>query len=533
METGYLSSGLRVVTVESGNKDEAWATIAQACFGRLTEWGTRILRRGLDGHVGTVLVEPYYICKDYRDLYSHFYSKKFHDRSSWCGRLHFFGKSGLTVGDIIHRADELGEDYIGHSVIEPIYDRCLGRTVIDPCKIGHAQSDFFCLRTTFRTHINGAEYAVRGFPYRSQSAEATRCAHTALWSMCRYLSERYSVYGDVFPYDLIRMTRDTGGRRVPYRGMTYTDYSSILLQFGSHPAFVRPRGILIANKTGQKKLQDWRVDTSSFYDLYSYVESGFPVLASYTGHVVNIIGHTSKQSPDPNDSTESAGFYNSCCLLDRYIVVDDNFFPYQQLGYKADAGNYGAGYKELQHLACIDGIVSAVVPLPEKAFLPPRDARTLCYKWLETFEAKSIIAATKTELNWADDEKMIARLFLTSCVSFKKRKRLIAVGAMAREDADKLSLYPVDLTLPHFIWVLEISPLSLYNDGLCIGEVVLDASTSKRECRPIYARVGKTVWRSVHRGLPNDDEWKNEKQAGGADALWRFRQYTHNLGEQD
>src|ERR1017187_4489727 len=41
------------------------------------------------------------------------------------------------------------------------------------------------------------------YPYMSQDTEATVCAHTALWSTCRYLSERYTMYPETYPYYFI------------------------------------------------------------------------------------------------------------------------------------------------------------------------------------------------------------------------------------------------------------------------------------------------------------------------------------------
>ena len=90
---------------------------------------------------------------------------------------------------------------------------------------------FYVLRTGFKTHLGGPALTANGYPYMSQDGEATVCAHTALWGLCRFLSERYSFYREVYPYDLITMTTDTQGRSVPYHGMTYSDYSRILVGF--------------------------------------------------------------------------------------------------------------------------------------------------------------------------------------------------------------------------------------------------------------------------------------------------------------
>lgn len=200
--------------------------------------------------------------------------------------------------------------------------------------------------------------------------------------------------------------------------------------------------------------------------------------------------------------------------------MDDNFFPYVLLGYPADPGNYGQAFAgQLNPVPSIDSIFAAVIPLPEKAFLPAGKARTLAYRYFEHPDAASLIDDTLTGLKVPSGEALIARLFLTTATSFKARKRLCATGKLG-DAADTLALLSVDLNLPHFVWVMEISPLSLYKSGSCLGEIVLDASANEDECEYIYMRIGQTVLRGGQQG---------EK----GDGLSKFCQYTHNLGERD
>ena len=471
-------------------------------------------RKGLEGFVKTILIEPCYICKDYRNLYSNFYSKKFLERSAICNRLHFFSTDGLSVGDILDDPETYREAYLGYSVIQPVRDRCIGRTVIDPMKIGHDRNTFFCLRTKTSVRINGTKYEVEGYPYMSQSGEATVCAHAALRGVCRYLSDRYPNYRETYSYDLIAMTGNTSGRRVPYRGMSYEDYSEILVSFGTHPVIIKPR-------TDQTK---WTEDPNAFFDIYAYMESGFPVLVSFNGHVAAVIGHTVGDNLGIHQP-ENARFYNSFTMVKQFVVVDDNCFPYALLGYPKDPSdpgedeNYGSRFTTLAaHQPSINSIYAAVIPLPEKAFLPPDTARRLCYKYFDHADARRLTDDVLKDLKCLG-EPLVARQFLTTANSFKRRKKQCATGELGGQP-DKLALLPVDLVLPHFMWVMEISPLSLYKQGFCVGEVVLDASASEDESEYIYMRVGKTALRG-------------NKVKPFAPGLLRFPQYTHNLGERD
>ena len=90
---------------------------------------------------------------------------------------------------------------------------------------------------------------------------------------------------------------------------------------------------------------------------------------------------------------------------------------------------------------------------------------------------------------------------------------------------DTLSGVAIDINLPHFIWVMEISFVSNYLRRYAIGEVVLDASVSSPECQYIYIRIGNSVLRGT--GGVEDDPVKTLETG-----LMEFPQYTHNLGER-
>jgi hypothetical protein len=399
-------------------------------------------------------------------------------------------------------ADSAGfsANYIGYSVVRPVAERSLGRTVIDPEKVGRRFKDgFYCLRTPFAVHVAGKELKVTGYPYVSQDTDATVCAHATLWGVCRYFSERYSSYAQLLPYDLVRLTATTTGRVVPYRGMTYLDYSKILSDFGCHPLIFRTKHSTTAGGT---------LEPSAFDDLYTYVESGIPVLASFGGHVAALIGHT--LDVGRSFKLDALGTVSSAAFLKQFIVMDDNFFPYQLLGYPGDAQNYFAG---LTPSYDINSIATAVCPLPEKVYLPASGARRQARAVL-----KELLAAhAKSEFSAEDEhEPLVTRLFFTSGASWKRRKLASANADPA--SVDQFAAFVANIHLPHFVWVMEISPKSLYNKGLCSAEIVLDATANELEEFPIYARVGSTMLLDG-----------KKKNLPGNPAI--FQQYTHNLGE--
>ena len=483
-----------------GNDPTQWQLLQARCPS-LSDWGVKTLRQGLDGFVGTVLMEPRYICKDHRNLYSNFYSKKTHPGSHECVRLHFLADPEMTSQKFLFEGVDPDSGYLGYSVIRPVPERCLGRTIIDPHLVGrHLRDGYYSMRTSFPLHCNGHLLTAHGYPYMSQDTDVTVCAHTTLWGVCRYLSERHSSYAELLPYGLVKLTAQTVGRVAPYRGMTYQDYSKILSDFGCHPVLIQTKG-----STG-----DPVITPEALQEIYSYVESGLPVLASLHsaagGHVVSLVGHTldfnRAVTPDAD------GLVDSSCFMDRFIVVDDNRFPYRLMGYAGDPENYHPQFD-------IDKIVTGVCPFPEKVYLPAPKARKMARRILTRLFARVPLS----EFGMADrGDSLVTRLFVTTGSSWKKRKLQAAVANGAISDT--INTLIAELFLPHFVWVMEVSPRSHYRQGLCTGEIVLDATANElEESALIYTRIGASlILDGKSRMVPGHPRI--------------FPQFTHNLGER-
>lgn len=450
--------------------------------------------------VKTIVYEPHYVCKDHRNLYSKFYSKKHGQISKYTSRFHFFDVPDVEIDKLIVNPEPYRGSYIGYSVIRPVAERCIGRTVVDPLKLAKFKRIRpYCLRTDFKTHIAGQHFVVCGYPFMSQDVDVTVCAHTALWSVCRYLSERYSIYGEAYPFDLIELTEPNLGRTFPYRGMTYSDYSSILSKFGAHPWIMRIRRP-DANNPG-----DLVFDDEEYLDLCNYIESGFPVLASFLGHVITIIGHTIDYGKAPNADLD--GFIENSSFYDRFIVMDDNFPPYQLLGDYNDTNNYGSLYANTNiggpQGISMNSMITAVCPLPEKVFLTASIVRE---------KARKYFLAYKNRISTS--EPIVLRLFLTTNSSFQLRK----IQTLDYSNPDIINYSVTQMKLPHFIWVIEAGPLSLYRQGKCTSEIVMDPTANPNENANIYMRVRNTL---IYEGISHIAKDNPEE----------FSQYTHNLGE--
>lgn len=83
---------------------------------------------------------------------------------------------------------------------------------------------------------------------------------------------------------------------------------------------------------------------------------------------------------------------------------------------------------------------------------------------------------------------------------------------------DSLSTLAASLALPHFVWLLQVAPVSVYKAGFATGEFVLDSTVGQMEDGILFQRVGN---KAFIQGQTYDDP-------GGPT---EFPLYTHNLGE--
>ncbi|MFB3890779.1 MAG: hypothetical protein ACE15C_02020 [Phycisphaerae bacterium] len=397
-----------------------------------------------------VAVEHHYIDKDYRDTFSHYYSKRFSTPSSRCIRLHFF-RSPLTREQL--RNQEVAQAaYLGYSVIRPIRPNCVGRTLLAP-DARATTLGAVCLCEE-KVSLQGLELSVEGFPFISQDAEVNVCAQAALWMLVRYFSNRYRVYPETYPYEVGDLTRDYSiGRLFPTAGLFVWQMAEALRQMGFSPV-IYSRDQYVGN-----------------FDhlLYTYIESGFPVFAGFQRHVVVMFGHLSDYGGVAAAApAANSPFIFSSAFNTGFVGNDDNGIPYQLLHAQPHAASPQVmSFKNVAYQT--KDIQSFVVPLPEKVFLPA-----------EGFEKVATTILGSTQAGYKALSAQIAsaapllRLFLTTGQSFKKRLSERGMGHATAQEVYR------NLPLPHFIWVCEISHPSIY-PGKVLGEIIWDATRNAYE----------------------------------------------------
>ncbi len=450
------------------DSDHDWEELLPLCRGLfdieyLDKNGLLRLLNVLKPHCQCIMVEREYIDKDYRNTFANFHAKRFSTPPSRCIRLHFF--TNHIEEPIINENKSLRENnntYLGYSVIRATRPNSIGRTFLSS-KIRLDPESYICTCDE-DVHIMGEKLHIKGFPFISQDSDATVCAESSLWMILRYFSNRYPNYAETLPFQITELASNhaMGGRIYPSGGLTSWQLAEALRLNNFAPIiYSKPP---LPDNADQAELDDYECKRESFeHLLYTYIESGFPILTTITGHVFPAFGHSSDFSHPP-DQSDGKPVYSSF-FNQSITIADDNCFPYQVLHKRNPTKSANASHHTF------DDIQQFIVPLPEKVFLTAENAQAVIS---EVLAHKSTgIAQNSPSLKGKD---LTFRLFLTSSRSFKAKINERGMGHPL------VAKFYKQLPLPHFIWICEISLTADYlSDNQIVGEVIWDATRNAYE----------------------------------------------------
>ena len=446
------------------------------------------IRDYLKNDAKAAIIEKKYTDKDYRDTFSNFYSKKMASYPSTTYRMHFF-TNFVPLDDLFNLEIHNGS-YIGYTVIRPTQVSSIGRTIFDPSKISGLHG-VIC-RTEYRAHLFGAELKVSGFPFISQDTDVTICAHAATWMNFRYFSERYPLYREIYPHQISQLSGDLSrGRLIPSKGLTAFQITEIFSKYGFYPE------VYLKNHY-----------PGDFYKLlYYYIESGLPVVACLHGkqHALTVIGHLSDYSLTAKHNSEE--------YLTGYIVNDDNHLPYQIIWRD---GLPESGYSSSFRLSDIDGFI---VPLYEKMYLSAEHIEQLA----EVIINDSIIGVDANS-KLVTRDKLIKRIFLTSSNAFKAVRRNNTMPFDLHKDY-------IQLTMPKFIWICELSLPDLYPKKQIVGELIFDATANHLDRLSFLAIHYPDFILYNDRNKLGDNPDRFKLKTPKTDALMPYPMFENNLKE--
>jgi len=430
----------------------AWEDLITLSREYLDESGLSRLKMALDGRCLSAIVEYEYIDKDYRDTFSNFHAKRFVTPPSRCVRLHFFQNHFSLENFDNTKPFYEGNKYLGYSVIRATRPNAVGRTFLSHT-VRHDEESHICLCKE-EVHILGEKITVEGFPFISQDSDATVCAESALWTILRYLSNRYASYSETLPFQITELAANyaQGGRVFPSTGL-YSWQLAEALRLRSVSPLVYSR----------------REYPTFDHLLYTYIESGLPLLATVKDHVFVVFGHSSEFSGVVQERGE---WVFSSIFNQSLIVNDDNCFPYQSIW-----KDYRRGRPSLRSEYSLKDIDEFIVPLPERVFLPAEAAQAAIENVISSeagFKNSKILSESR--------DGVICRLFLTTGRAFKTKARERGMG-----NEQVLKLYH-QIPLPHFMWVCEFGIPSEYCQKFEVqGEILWDATRNAHEADGLIA----------------------------------------------
>ena len=399
----------------------------------------------------TVAVESNYSDPDYKDMYYNFYASKYQEYEKYCHRIVVFS-GRLTEQELFDANSTIEEKLIGAITIRPLKQGSIGRTYIDPKYL--ISSRLFVRTTMFTIGFAGRKLSIDAFPFSSQDGEYMSCAETVLWMILHYYGDRYKEYKSALPHEILKIVDESYYQRVlPSVGLHVTHSSTVLKKFGfSSKVYYR----ILENKTQKSELLFRRA-------FHYYVESGVPLMVGVRlesktttqGHAIACIGHGDLQYEE-FDRVQVNGYnvINSADFAKHYVFMDDNKLPFEL----REFDNFDYDYEKTI-------IKYFITPLYRRIFLEANDAEKIFYNVLEN------TSIGLTNLGDLTDD-LVIRIFLTTARNYKSSR------FESDDDIQVKKLY-VNLPLPKFVWVCEISTLELYKQNRAIGEVVLDATASK------------------------------------------------------
>lgn len=384
-----------------------------------------------------VVIETDYVDKDYRDCYYHFYATKLKDYGRNCIRLSFFD-NGFDIINTLPWNDPTNfkKTYRGFMVLRPLVVGCIGRNVISTMAKKNFYNGYEIIQTSVPASCMGIKLESKGFPHSSQDGELLTCAETTIWSIMQYFGYKYPEYTPELPHQIIDSLKEKAmSRLTPSEGLTYYMISAALMTQGFGCKVYDNKNPIFKELIG------------------CYINSGIPLalalVGSGYGHAVVCIGHKNVDKKALGRKAPNRIYGKDLYLINRHIdflvVNNDNVPSYQLLSYLMPV----ARKRDVR-------IATFIAPLYPKIYM----------------DATIAIAYS----NWIVGKKMkiedgsVVKTFLASSRSY--RNYLMLDSGLP----DDLKDFMLDIDLPKFVWVTEVSNYNSFLNDRVNSLILLDAT---------------------------------------------------------
>lgn len=438
-----------------------------------------VLQKNLGTKCDEIKVEYPYYDTDYLSTFYIHYAQKLRTYEKKCCRLHI-----LKL-----------EEYYGYIVLRPtVAGTKFGRTLIDP-RILIDEKAYIALYD-FTAHIAGNNMTISSFPWKSQETDISVCAHTATWTILRYFGNKFKNYADTTIGEIVNITNNDWGRKTPSIGLNPVQVSDIFKKYGFSPL------ILQCEKEPDDKFND---------EVMAYIESGLPMVGFLypKRHAISIIGHGSINTDILNDpilvkkimDTET-GVVPHARLVRNFYVMDDNLFPYKKMkiGWGDSESNVEYGSAELKY---------CVVPLYARMQLVYNEVYARFRTWM-----------IEKAMRW--ETPCISRIYITSANSLKSE------ALMSTDMNEYLVDVILKLSLPKFVWCIDLANFEEYKKGLTSGRIIIDTTAPTIDEEPWILRHDKNEINYID---VDKEVYSSRKYESIKTKIVPYKMYRHNLIE--
>lgn len=441
-----------IVDIQDGNLLKIQNKIIQKNFpfkiGRsiLTE-----LNKIINKKVNKVVIEHPYYDADYLSIYYCFYSKKHQHYPKDCVRVHFY---------YISSSSNIKNQYYGYITIRPTGESMtIGKSYLSPNLF--LEDGDSVMTGRFKTHCFGEEFFVYAFPWMQQESDVVVCAHVAIWSVLRYFGQKYPNYHNVTMGDVVEKLPGSLGRKIPTASVSIQHIPDIFKTMGFSPKVISKA--IIGENAFQREMM-------------AYIESGIPLIGCMTekNHAVSIIGYRSN-SKEKIRHLVSTNFDNSVdknerilynnIVVNKIIINDDNHVPYRTIRKRSDFNPFDREetYSETERF--VEDIDFLIVPLYDRM----------------QYNYSSLHEAVKTYVDKVDfldkEKKYIARAYITSGNSLKEH-------AVSNIECLSLREIIVGLSMPRFVWCVELSTIDEFETEKVSAKMVIDTTRCNHDLEP-------------------------------------------------
>jgi hypothetical protein len=404
----------------------------------------------------TAIIEYRYIDQDWRNEHKAFYTGTFRRYPSVAHRIHFFENSAPLELKTLEQPTIVGEmGYLGYAVVRPVPAAPVGRTFLAPVNAARTTC-----RSTDTVNLFGVSLDVTGIAFIAQDAQLSRCAQTTTWVTAHHHHRRFGA-PRALPGDIAAavIASTEHGRPLPSPGLTIGQIADVARSVGL-PPLVYPLQRLSRGEDAERVI-------------CRYLNSSLPVTVATGTHAFVLVGYGRKTAAD--------GTSRLC-----FIRHDDEVGPYQEVDWQLD--DYGLWEY-------------AIVPLPEKVYLPGENAEAIGARRIQDSLDRSTDPRAQALVEALQDPT--SRLTFRSTVVLSNEYK----ARLTRENGypDSVAASFRTMQMSRFVWVVELLDRDVWDadrTARCVlAEAVIDATDHVRDLHVLGWRIPG----EVRAWIPDED----------------------------